>query len=192
MSTNRLDRNVVVLGSAGVGKSSAILRFQRNEYGDDYYPTVTNTYNKRITVNDKEYNLTITDTAGQDETTLLDSTYVGSMDVYVIAFSLVFRRSFEVAQVIRDKILELTGTESAGIVLVGNKSDLYDQREVSTTEAQELAKKFGCPYIETSAKKNINIDELFVKSVRVANKARGGSSDEVEGDTTDKSTCVIM
>ncbi|KAJ2058812.1 GTP-binding protein [Coemansia sp. S146] len=193
MSTNRLDRNVVVLGGVGVGKSSVITRFTKGEYNERYFPTVSGSYSKKITVNDKEYNLSISDTTGQDETSLLDSTYVGSMDVYVIAFSVNYRRSFEIAQVIRDKILEQTGVDSVGIVLVGNKSDLKDERQVSTKEAQELAAKFGCPYVETSAREGINIEELFIRSVCVANKSRGGSGNDVEGDdATDKSMCFIM
>ncbi|KAJ2897475.1 hypothetical protein GGI21_001669 [Coemansia aciculifera] len=193
MSTNRLDRNVVVLGGVGVGKTSVINRFHRGEYKSHYMPTVSGTSTKRMRVGDKEYNLMITDTTGQDETSLLDPTYVGSMDVYVIAFSVTFRKSFEIAQVIWDKILDMTGTgSSVGIALVGTKNDLVNERQVSLKEAEDLAKKYGCPYIETSAKDNRGIEELFVKAIKIANKARGGSSDEVEGDSTDKSMCRFM
>ncbi|KAJ2489597.1 GTP-binding protein [Coemansia sp. RSA 2050] len=115
------------------------------------------------------------------------------MDVYVVAFSVAFRKSFEIAKIIRDKILDMTGIDSVGIVLVGTKTDLKDERQVTKKEAEELALKFGCPYVETSAREGINIEELFVKSVYVANKNRGGSGDDVGGgDATDKSMCFIM
>ncbi|KAJ2695274.1 GTP-binding protein [Coemansia sp. IMI 209128] len=163
------------------------------EYSENYLPTVSNYYNKKLCVGDKEYNLAITDTTGQDESSLLDSTYVGSMDVYVVAFSVTFRKSFEIAKIIRDKILDMTGIDSVGIVLVGTKTDLKDERQVTKKEAEELALKYGCPYVETSAREGINIEELFVKSVYVANKSRGGSGEHVEGgDATDKSMCFIM
>ncbi|PIA14116.1 hypothetical protein COEREDRAFT_82941 [Coemansia reversa NRRL 1564] len=193
--TNLLDRNVVVLGGIGVGKSTAIQRFLGNEFTDRYQPTVKNTYNKKVAVGKVEYNLSIIDTAGQDETSLLDSSYVGAADVYVIAFSVTFRKSFEIAQVIRDKILDMSGTETVAMVLVGNKSDLSNERQISKSEAEKVAKSFACPYIETSAKENLNIDQVFVNSVKIANGARaGGASDSEDGanQLADKSTCILM
>ncbi|KAJ2836550.1 GTP-binding protein, partial [Coemansia sp. 'formosensis'] len=124
-----------------------------------------------------------------DEASLLDSTYVGPMDVYVIAFSVINRQSFDIAKVIRSKIVDQAGIDSVGIVLVGNKSDLWDSRQVTVKEAQDLALEFGCPYLETSAREGINIKELFAKSVCIANKSRGSSD---VNDETDKSMCVIM
>ncbi|KAJ1846958.1 GTP-binding protein [Coemansia sp. RSA 2703] len=193
MSANRLDRNVVVLGGMGVGKSTAIQRFLNNEFNESHYPTVSNTYTKRITLNEREYNLTITDTAGQDETSILDPNYAGATDVYVIAFSVAYRKSFDIAKVVRDKILDISGVESVAMVLVGNKSDLKADRQVSKAEAEELARSFNCPYVETSAKENQNIEELFVKSVKIANKARGDddAADDTAGDG-DKSMCIVM
>ncbi|KAJ2723498.1 GTP-binding protein [Coemansia sp. Benny D115] len=193
MSASRLDRNVVVLGGMGVGKSTAIQRFLNNEFSDAHYPTVSGTYNKKISISDKEYNLTITDTAGQDETSILDPTFAGTTDVYVIAFSVAYRKSFDIARVIRDKILDISGVESVAMVLVGNKSDLKADRQVPRSEAEDLAKQFGCPYVETSAKENSNIEEMFVKSVKIANKARGDDDDQEAGaDAGDKSMCIVM
>ncbi|KAJ2796181.1 hypothetical protein H4R20_005616 [Coemansia guatemalensis] len=193
--TSLLDRNVVVLGGIGVGKSTAIQRFLGNEFTDRYQPTVKNTYNKKVAVGKVEYNLSIIDTAGQDETSLLDSSYVGAADVYVIAFSVTFRKSFEIAQVIRDKILDMSGTETVAMVLVGNKSDLSNERQISKSEAEQVAKSFACPYIETSAKENLNIDQVFVNSVKIANGARAGGAAESEDGTaqlSDKSSCILM
>ncbi|KAJ1881214.1 GTP-binding protein [Coemansia sp. RSA 486] len=175
----------------GVGKSTAIQRFLKNEFSEAHYPTVSNTYNKKISVNDREYNLTITDTAGQDETSILDPSFAGSTDVYVIAFSVAYRKSFEIAKIVREKILDISGVESVAMVLVGNKSDLKQDRQVSRNEAEDLAKTFNCPYIETSAKENSNIEEMFIRSVKIANKARG--DDDVDAqDAQDKSMCLVM
>ncbi|KAJ2854480.1 GTP-binding protein, partial [Coemansia asiatica] len=126
-----------------------------------------------------------------DETSILDPSFAGSTDVYVIAFSVAYRKSFEIAKIVREKILDISGVESVAMVLVGNKSDLKQDRQVSRNEAEELATKFNCPYIETSAKENSNIEELFIRSVKIANKARG--DDDVDAaDAGDKSMCVIM
>ncbi|KAJ2000681.1 GTP-binding protein [Coemansia thaxteri] len=194
-TTNRLSRNVVVLGGMGVGKSTAIRRFISDEFIERYYPTVSGSFTKTITIGNKEYNLTILDTTGQDETSLLDSTHVGPTDAFVIAFSVTFRKSFEIAQVIRDKILDMSGVNSVGILLVGNKCDLVGERQVSREEAQKMADSFGCPYIETSAKENINIEEVFIQSVNIANKASDGDAiaDEPEGaEGGEKPFCIVM
>ncbi|KAJ2133410.1 GTP-binding protein [Coemansia sp. RSA 1807] len=189
MSANQLDRNVVVLGGLGVGKSTTIQRFLGTEYDKEYYPTVKSTHAKKIGINKVEYSLNIIDTAGQDETSLLDSSYVGTADVYVIVFSVTFRKSFEIAQVIRDKILDMSGTETVAMVLVGNKSDLKNERQVTLAEAKQVASAYMCPYVETSAKENINVDQVFVNSVKMANKLRAGEDEEV---TDDKSSCIVM
>ncbi|KAI9499807.1 GTP-binding protein [Coemansia spiralis] len=192
MSSQLLDRNVIVLGGMNVGKSTAIQRFLGNEFMDKYKPTVKDTHNKKLNLNDVEYNLTITDTAGQDETSLLDTSFVGSADVYVIVFSLSFRKSFEVAKVIRDKILDISGIETIAMVLVGNKSDLKADRQVSFAEAQALAQSYGCPYVETSAKENLNIKDVFISSVKIANRARGVGEDAEDADGSDKPMCILM
>ncbi|KAJ2313608.1 GTP-binding protein, partial [Coemansia sp. RSA 2705] len=175
-------------------KSTAIQRFLGNEFNEHYQPTIKNTHTKKMSINKVEYNLSIIDTAGQDETSLLDSSYVGTADVYVIAFSVTFRKSFEIVQVIRDKILDMSGAETVAMVLVGNKSDLRGDRQVSKAEAEQVAAKFGCPYVETSAKENLNIDQVFVNSVKIANRARAGGdgADDAGTGDDDKSSCIVM
>ena len=63
-------------------------------------------------------------------------------------------------KIIRDKILDFTGLETVPCVIVGNKSDLNIQRQVSTAEGAELAKKWNCPFVETSAKHDENVCKL--------------------------------
>ncbi|KAJ2772191.1 GTP-binding protein, partial [Coemansia nantahalensis] len=175
-------------------KSTAIQRFLGNKFETKYQPTVKNTYNKKVAINKTEYSVTIVDTAGQDETSLLDTLYSGTIDVYAIMFSVASQRSLEITHVIRDKILDISGIESQAMVLIGTKSDLKSEREVSESEAREVAASFGCSYFETSAKENFNIDEAFLSSIKIANKARSGDPFAANGLAADddKSTCVIM
>jgi GTPase SAR1 family protein len=71
------------------------------------------------------------------------------------------------------------------VVLVGNKCDLEDQRVVTTQQGEELAKKFGCPHFETSAKTRQNINELFFELVRQINKVEPPKK-------KDKKKCIIL
>lgn len=69
--------------------------------------------------------------------------------------------SFDMIKIIRDKILNYTGTDWVPIVIVGNKSDLHGQRQISTEEGEELAALWNCQSCETSAKHNENIGMSF-------------------------------
>ena len=79
----------------------------------------------------------------------------------MLIYSVTSQQSFETVEFIRDKILNSIGNESIPMVLVGNKNDLTYQRQVETTQGQELAKKFNCKFLETSVRENINVEKAF-------------------------------
>lgn len=125
------------------GKSSLVIQFVEGHFNDSYFPTIETTYNKTIKVNGQEFITDIIDTAGQvnllllcentiisskDEYSILSSNHALGIHGYVIVFSITSRQSFEMVGIIRDKILNYTGTNWVPIVLVGNKSDLGDQQ----------------------------------------------------------------
>ena len=65
------------------------------------------------------------------------------------------------------------------MVLVGNKCDLESDRQVSSQEGKDLAKTFGCPFVETSAKQRVRVDDTFydvVREIRRMNKEQEGRS----------------
>lgn len=97
------------------------------------------------------------DTAGQDEYSILSSHHASSMNGYVLVYSISSRSSFDMIKIIRDKILDFTGLETVPCVIVGNKTDLNIQRQVSTQEGQDLASQWNCPFVETSAKHDENV-----------------------------------
>jgi len=76
---------------------------------------------------------------------------------YMLAYSITSKASFEMLTIIRDKILNYTGTEWIPIVIVGNKCDLESLRQVPLSSVQLLALRWKCGHIETSAKQNTNI-----------------------------------
>jgi GTPase SAR1 family protein len=71
-------------------------------------------------------------------------------------------------------------------VLVGNKIDLEDQREVSAEKGEALARKYGCHYIEASAKKNMNVEQVFLDVVNCVIEAKK------EFAKTGKKDCVVQ
>ncbi|KAK9383059.1 small GTPase superfamily [Kockiozyma suomiensis] len=154
-------RTIAVVGSRAVGKSSMTVQFVEEHFVESYYPTIENQFSKIIRYKGQDYATEILDTAGQDEFSIMNQKHSIGVHGYVIMYSITSRASFEMVRVIRDKILNNTGTESIPMIIVGNKSDLGAQRKVETVEAKTLAEEFNCPFIETSARHNANVSKVF-------------------------------
>ncbi|CAG8518478.1 2641_t:CDS:2, partial [Acaulospora colombiana] len=138
-------------------KSSLTIQFVENHFVDSYYPTIENTFNKVIRYRGQEIAADIIDTAGQDEYSILNSTHAVGIHGYILVYSVTSRQSFEMIKIIRDKILAYMGTDWVPIVLVGNKTDLHLQRQLTSEEGKELATQWNCAWTEASAKHNENI-----------------------------------
>ena len=126
------------------------------------------------------------DTAGQDEFSILSSKHAIGIHGYVLVYSIASRQSFEMVVILRDKILNFTGMDSIPCVLVANKVDLHPQRQVSTEEGQKLAKEWNCAFIETSAKHNQNISRIFDQMLNEIEKTQGDPA------PSSKSSCILM
>ncbi|CEP20440.1 RHB1 [Cyberlindnera jadinii] len=175
-------RKISVVGARGVGKSTLVVQYVDNYFLESYYPTIQNQFNKSISFRGQTYEVEVLDTAGQDEFTILQdsSTLVHG---YILVYAVNSRSSFELLPVIRDKILESTGTDKVPMILVGNKLDL--ERKVGHEEGVKLAREFGIPYIEISAKTTSeqDISRIFV-----------GLLEQIEGEKIDPENekCIIM
>lgn len=95
----------------------------------------------------------------QDEYSILNSKHAIGIHGYVLVYSIASRNSFDMIQTVHDKILNYTGTESVPCVVVGQKSDLHVQRQVSEQEGKQLASSLKCAWVETSARHNANVGE---------------------------------
>ncbi|EKX43523.1 hypothetical protein GUITHDRAFT_175447 [Guillardia theta CCMP2712] len=180
----KLQRKIAVLGFMGVGKSAVTIQFTEGHFAEPYSPTIENTFQKVIRHKGIEYQTDILDTAGQDEYQIFHTRYAMGIHGYILMYSIVSRRSFDMVSTIRDKLLNAVGTENIPHVLVGNKSDLVHEREVATEEGQRLADEWGVPFIESSAKFNTNIEEIFRKLILQCEAGQEGSDGEKK--------CLIM
>ena len=86
-------------------KSSITVQFVDGRYAESYYPTIENTFSKVIKYKGQEFATEIIDTAGQDEYSILNSQHFIGIHGYMIVYSVGSRQSFDMAQIIRDKIL---------------------------------------------------------------------------------------
>ncbi|GJJ68629.1 hypothetical protein EMPS_00975 [Entomortierella parvispora] len=153
-------RRIVLLGARAVGKSSMITRYVDDVFDDSYFPTISRTISKLLTFRGQEYEIQIMDTAGQDEFSIFNGRYALDVHGYVLVYSVTSKQSFDMISVIRDKILNFTGTDWVPIVIVGNKTDLQSQRQVSKKEGEDLAAYWKCLSCETSAKLGNNINNI--------------------------------
>ena len=153
---------VLLIGNSSVGKSALMERYVDNTFTPHFVSTIGVDYKvKRIKINDKNVKITIWDTAGQERFRTITSVYYNGSHGIIIVFDLTDRSSFknlndwlhEIDRYARDKVK---------LLLIGNKSDLIDKRKVSFEEASKYAEQMGFEYIETSAKNNTNIDNVFI------------------------------
>jgi GTPase KRas protein len=84
---------------------------------------------------------------------------------FVIVYSITSRSTLDEAAGIYEQILREKDSDRVPAVLVANKCDLSDQRDVSRAEGEALAKSLSCKHIEASAKKRHNIDQIFYEVV---------------------------
>jgi len=165
---------IVVMGGGGVGKSALTIQLMSNHFIVEYDPTIEDSYRKQCAIDDETCILDILDTAGQEEYSAMRDQYMRTGQGYALVYSVNSMYSFKEIREFRDQILRAKDADSVPMVLFGNKCDLPStMREVSTIEGQELAKSFGCPFFETSAKMRINIEAAFFQLVREVRRQLG-------------------
>ena len=109
----------------------------------------------------------------------------------MVVYSITSRSSFENVGDFVDLIKRVKDVDFVPMVLMGNKCDLEDAREVSTDEGKELAKSLGIPFLESSAKTRINIDEAFHAVVNEVREAKEGYVN-VSKTVTDQVVMLVL
>ncbi|KAL9059456.1 MAG: hypothetical protein Q9162_001154 [Coniocarpon cinnabarinum] len=154
---------LVFLGEQSVGKTSLITRFMYDSFDNMYQATIGIDFlSKTMYLEDRTVRLQLWDTAGQERFRSLIPSYIRDSSVAVVVYDISNRKSFEQTRKWVDDVRGERGQDVI-IVLVGNKTDLNDKREVTPQELEEEAKKGGLLYMETSAKAGANVKQLFRK-----------------------------
>jgi Ras-related protein Rab-1A len=165
---------VLIIGNSGVGKSCLLLRFAENMFSDNYISTIGVDYKiRKIDREGKSIKLQIWDTAGQERfRTITKSDYRGSNGI-VVVHDMTDRQSFDQVQ---HWMGEIDSHASADVcrLLVGNKADLKDKRAVKSDEGAALARQYGIPFLETSAKDSSNVENMFMTMAGAMKKKAGG------------------
>ncbi|KAL4451772.1 hypothetical protein ABPG75_007434 [Micractinium tetrahymenae] len=161
---------VVLIGDSGVGKTNCLSRFCRNEFLSNSKPTIGVEFaTKQLTIEGDLVKCQIWDTAGQERYRAITNAYYRGAVGALLVYDVTRQKSFESIPRWLSELREHASPDMV-VMLVGNKTDLRDQREVPTEQGQEIAQREGLMFIETSARDGSNVDEAFT---RVATEIHG-------------------
>uniref|UniRef100_A0A8C5F4E2 Small monomeric GTPase n=1 Tax=Gadus morhua TaxID=8049 RepID=A0A8C5F4E2_GADMO len=191
---------VIMVGSGGVGKSALTLQFMYDEFVEDYEPTKADSYRKKVVLDGEEVQIDILDTAGQEDYAAIRDNYFRSGEGFLLVFSITEQESFSATVEFREQILRVKAEEDKiPLLLVGNKSDLEERRQVSVDEARGKAEEWGVQYVETSAKTRANVDKVFFDLMREVrgkkmseNKDKNGKGKNKKNKKSFKERCCLL
>ena len=182
---------ILLLGDSEVGKTSIILRFCEDKFEESSITTIgLDTKTKFLKVNDKKIQLIIWDSAGQERfKSIAKNSYKGAHGI-ILVYAINKYKSFKAIKEWINNIKEGIDITKVGLIIVGNKNDLpQEQRDIEEDLVNELRTNEKIEIIESSAKLNINVNEIFIKLIeKMLDLGLGQKKDLLEEDNeTDKS-----
>jgi len=152
---------LVFLGEQSVGKTSLITRFMYDAFDNNYQATIGIDFlSKTMYLEDRTVRLQLWDTAGQERFRSLIPSYIRDSTVAVVVYDITNSNSFNQTSKWIDDVRTERGNDVI-IMLVGNKTDLQDKRQVTMEDGEKKAKELDVMFIETSAKSGYNVKQLF-------------------------------
>lgn len=160
---------ILLVGDSGVGKSCLLVRFVEDRFNPSFITTIGIDFKiKTVDINGKKVKLQLWDTAGQERfRTITTAYYRGAMGI-VMVYDVTDERTYANIKQWYKTVTEHSN-DDAQILLVGNKSDM-DTRVISYEQGESLAKELNIPFMESSAKDNANVNEVFFTLGRLIQK----------------------
>ena len=179
---------IVLIGDASVGKTNILSKYLYDEFDPNSKATVGVEFaTKNFTIDNNIVKAQIWDTAGQERYRAITSAYYKGAKGVLIVYDITRKNSFEnVDKWLND--FKMKSDDDAVIVIVGNKSDLINEREVSIEEATLKAQVNHLAFFETSAKENENVHSAFISLITqvVKNYKKNNSEDDFNGNSNCK------
>ncbi|KAF8136494.1 GTP binding protein [Boletus edulis] len=170
---------IVLLGDQSVGKTSLITRFMYDTFDNTYQATIGIDFlSKTLYLEDRTVRLQLWDTAGQERFRSLIPSYIRDSSVAIVVYDITSRQSYLSTSKWIDDVRSERGHDVI-IVLVGNKADLSEKRQVTVEEATQKATQMSIMFMETSAKAGHNVKSLFKKIAM----SLPGMDNNVQADT---------
>ena len=189
------EAKVVLLGDAGVGKSSLVLRFVNNNFRPFSEATIGASFmSKMIKVDGSLIKFQIWDTAGQEKYHSLAPMYYRNAAAAIIVYDITRKETFRTLKTWVEE-LKNRGPQDIAICIAGNKCDLENERKIPKGKVQEYCDQNGFLFVETSAKDDVNVQQIFIdlsKKISPAETANNNSKVAVQATTSreqQKSAC---
>ena len=164
---------IIIIGDSAVGKSCILLQFSDKTFSENYVSTIGVDFKIRtMEVNGQNIKLQIWDTAGQERFKSITENYYRGAHAIAIVYDITNRDSFENVRKWVNEVDKIANPQVCKII-VGNKTDLEEKRQVRREEGQAFADSLGVPFIETSAKNAYNVQKLFEEMCLAISKRRG-------------------
>ena len=164
---------LILIGDSYVGKSNILLKYLKNQFNENSKTTIGVEFGtKNIIINNKRIKIQIWDTAGQERYRSITSAYYKGAKGALIVYDITRKNTFDnIDKWITD--LKLNGDKNICIIILGNKSDLIDKREINKNDGIKKAEMYKTAFLETSALNGDNISKAFdelIEQIVINNK----------------------
>ena len=171
---------VLLLGDSSVGKTCFLMKYTDKTFQDIHMATIGLDYRLKSMKlkSGKNIKLQIWDTAGQDRFRAITKNYYKGSHGIILIYDVTNVQTFEN---VKQWVSQIREEASANVIIyiAGNKIDMEEERKVNKEEGEKLAEELGFPFVETSAKSGININETFEDLVERIDKIYGNSPQKV-------------
>ena len=152
---------IILIGDSGVGKTNIMSKFLKNQFMEESKATIGVEFGSKLFNHEgHKIKAQIWDTAGQEKYKAITGAYYKGSKGALVVYDITQKKSFEnIEKWVND--LKVAGDPKITIILIGNKSDLEDKRQVLKDQGEEKARSFGCAFLETSAYSGDNIEKAF-------------------------------
>ena len=180
---------VILIGDSGVGKTNIMSKFLKNQFLEDSKATVGVEFGSKLFIQQgHKIKAQIWDTAGQEKYKAITSAYYKGSKGALVIYDITQKETFaNIEKWVND--LKCKGDPKITVIIIGNKNDLEEKRQISKEQGEEKAKSFGCAFLETSAFSGDNIEkafEMMVKEIYDKFTSDIGGDDEEELDSNEK------
>ena len=158
---------LIMVGESGVGKTSLIRRYTNNIFNTNHLETIgIEFFNKEERINDQIIQIKLWDTAGQEIFHSRTKNFYRKADGIIIVYDITNKESFERIQDWVKSVYDNTDTyKEIQMIIVGNKIDLEERREVSKQEGLKIGKYFEIDFFEASAKNAEGVRNFMIKII---------------------------
>ena len=168
MEKNDKTLKIIILGSSEVGKTCILNRYFHNDFKENLLSTVGIDFQtKFFKFDNQKIKVNYIDTAGEEKFRAISVNYLKGTNGVILVFDITNKETFDLLETWLNELKE-TNKADVSKVLIGNKADLAEHREVTVEDANKLADNMKCKYFEASAKTGENINEALDEIAKIS------------------------